>query len=116
TIIPAEEIAVRSPRRLTDLLVATQGMMVVEGILINKRRQCAPTVYLDGIRITHEAKGSSNALKEAFEAVNLLSPSLIEGVEVYPGQATVPGEFGDSIAGCGVILIWSRRGSPAGKR
>ena len=35
-------------------------------------------------------------------------------VEIYRGPAEVPGQYLDSNAKCGVILIWTKRGLPAG--
>jgi hypothetical protein len=34
----------------------------------------------------------------------------LDAVEVYRSAAEVPVEYGGSNAGCGVILLWSRRG------
>jgi hypothetical protein len=101
-----EEIEQRSQRLATDLLI-TAGVNVVGQALYMKRLGCAPTVYLDGIKVTHREPPQPG---EAFDAANILLPFDIEGIEVYAGAASVPPEFGGSSAGCGVIAIWSRRG------
>ena len=53
-----------------------------------------------------------NAESEAAQAINdLVHPMDILAVEVYRGPAEVPGEYLDSNAQCGVVLIWTRRGN-----
>ncbi|HEX2168202.1 MAG TPA: carboxypeptidase regulatory-like domain-containing protein [Longimicrobiales bacterium] len=110
TFIMPDEIGLRSPRYVTDLLATTAGFMVVADALVNQRAQCAPSVYLDGTRLNNQPKTSSTATREAFEVANLIPPSELAGIEVYRGAATVPGEFSGSNAACGVILLWTNRG------
>jgi hypothetical protein len=108
--IMPDEIERRSPRNITDLLATTAGLLVMQDVLMNQRTQCPPTVYLDGVRLNHLSESSDGALAEAFEAANLVPPTSLEGIEVYRGAATVPGEFGGSRAGCGVVPLWSKHG------
>ena len=42
--------------------------------------------------------------------MNRVSPFEIRAMEIYRGPAQTPGQFLDSNARCGVILIWTRRG------
>ncbi|RMH14199.1 MAG: hypothetical protein D6701_11515, partial [Gemmatimonadetes bacterium] len=42
--------------------------------------------------------------------LDLIRPEDIEAIEVYRGASEVPAEFGGSDAGCGAIVIWTRRG------
>ena len=37
-------------------------------------------------------------------------PGEVEAIEAYDSPASMPAEFGGSRAGCGVIVIWTRRG------
>jgi hypothetical protein len=105
-----EEIEERNQRLVTDLLTTT-GVHVLGNPsggdvgLYMKRLGCAPMVYLDGAPVT---RGRNP--KAAYEAVNLLLPFDVEGIEVYAGPATIPPEFGGSSGACGVIAIWTRRG------
>jgi hypothetical protein len=109
TFITREEVERRGPVRLAHML-AEHGMEVTQvggsafslGIL-NRRTGCAPMVYVDGIRLTHGPDPEG-----AGEAVGLVNPLDVEGIEIYRGSATVPGEFGGSTAQCGVIVIWTR--------
>lgn len=62
--------------------------------------QCAPAVYIDGFRVNQRPTN-----------VNMLiEPRHVEAVELYVGAAQTPLGFHDP-AGCGSLLIWSRRGS-----
>jgi hypothetical protein len=106
SFITREEIEARSPRRLSDVLyvpgvtVTTSGS---QGGRIVTRRGCSPSVYIDGVRMR----------MGAFEAVNLSHPSSVEGLEIYPSVATLPGEYADNNAlRCGAIGLWTRRGPP----
>lgn len=57
-----------------------------------------------------------NAEAEAAQAINdLVHPMDIIAVEVYRGPAEVPGQYLDSNAQCGVVLIWTRRGNVSRK-
>jgi hypothetical protein len=40
----------------------------------------------------------------------MVHPANITAVEIYRGPAETPGEFLDSDAQCGVVLVWTRRG------
>ncbi|MDP9347783.1 MAG: Plug domain-containing protein, partial [Gemmatimonadota bacterium] len=71
------------------------------GYMVLLRGSCAPRVYLDGIRAFHDG----NMIID-----NLVSPMDLEGIEVYRSSAEVPVQYGGMDAGCGAILIWSRRG------
>ena len=77
--------------------------------LVSRRYNCAPMVYLDNARLTHESdRNSALAILEAGRAVNMVHPLDVAGIEVYAGGATVPGQYGGSTARCGVIVIWTK--------
>jgi hypothetical protein len=111
TYIMAEEISMRSPQRVTDLLATLGSLTVTQETLVNNRTWCAPTIYLDGVRIyRHEPGPGGTGGDAAFIAVNSISPHEIEGMEFYAGGASTPHEFLGPSAGCGVIAIWLKRG------
>jgi hypothetical protein len=56
---------------------------------------CPPQVYLDGTLV-----GTS---------LSLINPEHLEAVEVFQGASQIPVEYNGSAAGCGVILLWSRK-------
>lgn len=65
---------------------------------------CQPAVYIDGRpHYDRMISGYGNYVDD----FNVLSPMVIEGLEVYVGAST-PTEF-RSNNGCGVVLIWTRR-------
>jgi hypothetical protein len=62
------------------------------------RSMCAPMMWLDGQR----APGME---------VDDIRATDIEGIELYRGVSTVPGQFAtDGATQCGVVVVWTRRG------
>lgn len=57
-------------------------------------------VYLNGTLALRESRGNAISLDE------LVRPSEIEAVEVYPGASSTPAEFLDGR--CGAVVIWTR--------
>lgn len=132
-----EDIQMRSPMKLTDVLTDT-GLEITAngGSIIVRRTGCAPMVYIDGVKMTHQPRGGGppdrqprnrNRLyawpdpeespdQEAAAAVNMIHPSNVAAVEVYKGPAETPGQYIDSNSRCGVILIWTRRGGEVRNR
>ncbi len=109
----------RTATRTTDMLRDT-GLEVYENgrVVFFRRTQCAPHVYLDGVRITRVPRsgpipGFDHPIEEAADALNMVDPATLAAIEVYRGPAEIPGEFLDSDARCGVILLWTRRGGQA---
>jgi len=130
-----DEIERRMPNKLTQMLYETGVQVANDGRAIYMRRTgCGPLVYLDGVKLTHLSRGGgptaqssggtgrglpwgdpdANPQEEAAWAVNLVHPGDVRVVEIYRGPAEVPGQYLDSNARCGVILIWTKRGLPAG--
>jgi len=94
-----DEIALRNPLALSDLVRSATGVMVLrsgvfeETILMRKGSDfCAPVVFVDGIRASQE---------------NIPNPVFIQGVEVYHRATMAPPEFDDPQGGCGSIVIWT---------
>lgn len=56
--------------------------------------QCQPTWWIDGmeVRSFHE----NTPIRDVY------------GIEIYRGTGEIPGEFGGSNAGCGVIVVWTK--------
>jgi hypothetical protein len=102
TFMTREEIEARAPHVFTDLLRMVPGARVVpvssfgNGVLF--RGTCAPTIFVDGVR-----------LMATQDLDALLPPMDLEALEVYTG-AHLPAEFGPTP--CGAIVIWTRRGEP----
>jgi len=97
-----EEIEVRSPYRVVDLLVGTGVDVYADGQFIRMRRTgCEPLVYLDGQKVS--ALGAAEALR-------LVHPADLFAIEIYRGPAETPSQYIDTNSRCGVILLWTHRG------
>lgn len=95
--------------RPTDLLRSVPGVRINSnrggtGSVIHMRAGCVPAVFVDGMEINRFS--SSESLD------HYLSVQDIEGIEVYRG---IPPDvrYYDR-KGCGVVLVWTRRGEPSG--
>jgi hypothetical protein len=111
TYILSEEIRLRQPQRLTDLLATLPSLTATQEVVWNNRTNCPPTVWLDGVRIYRAERGpGGGAAAGAFEVINSISPHSLEGFEWYPGAASLPHEFTGASAGCGVLAFWTKRG------
>jgi len=69
--------------------------------------RCYPNVYVDGIELSRGPGGSVGPVC----LDDFVVPSEVEAIEVYKGAASLPAEFGGSSGRCGVIVIWTRRGT-----
>lgn len=86
-------------------LQAHQGEMVR---LVSQNDYCAPTVYLDGARMSPQMTSQT--------AFDVLAPlQSIDAIEVYRRPAEVPIEYGMTASGasygegpCGVIVVWTK--------
>ncbi|CAN5753659.1 hypothetical protein BH23GEM10_BH23GEM10_01280 [soil metagenome] len=104
-IVTRDQIEARNAIGVTDLLRMVPRVRVRSGMgggdvyFSSGMGGCVPKVYLDGVLANRNSPASVDAL---------VSPWDLEGIEVYQGLAQMPGEFYD-VAGCGVILMWTRR-------
>lgn len=110
-----EKIEARPARYITDLFAAMPGVTLVRGqfgrrevifrggtrIATGGLDACYPRVFIDGMM---RALGGSTPTG----LDDLIRPDEVEAVEVYRSTAEVPGQYGGAMAGCGVILIWTR--------
>ncbi len=105
SFVTREEIGRRSPVQTTDLLRTLPGVRLAptrsgrHAVLL--RGGCPARVYLDGIRV--RLGGTT--------IDDLVRPQDLEGIEVYPGEAGIPAQYGGlGGGGCGAVLLWTRRG------
>ncbi|MFN2316153.1 MAG: carboxypeptidase regulatory-like domain-containing protein [Gemmatimonadales bacterium] len=102
TFFGAEDIQGLERERLTEVLRRVPGLIInPRGVAFSSRRNCAINVVLDGQVLV----GSSISL------LDLPALGSYEGIEVYPGQASLPSIFRVMGSECGVIVLWSRRGN-----
>lgn len=114
-ILP-EEIEMRNPQRVSQLLEARQGVQVRRvgacNIIATCYRVmgqggCAATVFLDGQRLNSLADASGNA--SAAPPVDELIPvSSVSAVEVYPRGALAPPKYQALGGTCAIVLIWTK--------
>ena len=63
---------------------------------------CYPQVVVDGL-VTHRGGDDPARLNE------LVNPTAVAGIEVYPSSTGVPQQYAGVSAACGVIVIWTGR-------
>jgi Carboxypeptidase regulatory-like domain len=71
----------------------------------NAEYGCVPDLYLDGTLMQDSTTAS--VYRPRLGDYNVVSPAVIEGIELYVGQNT-PMQYKNV---CGVVLVWTRRGS-----
>jgi len=95
------DIRKRNPRYVSELFRTIPGARLQTSRRtgnILELRNCTPRIWLDGVR-------TDNA-----EIDELISPSEIAGLEIYPSFAGVPAEYMDKEnRACGVVLVWTRQ-------
>ena len=74
---------------------------------------CLPVYYVDGVPREIPMPQFSGIMPPDLGPNNFVTPNEIEAVEVYKGLGSIPVEFKKLDAGCGVIVIWTRRGLDA---
>jgi hypothetical protein len=130
--ISREDIALRGASHVADLLAAAPGVRILRarrgggwtvymGRALPAVGGCPTQVFIDGMlmnrrlaSVNRDASGqpvSVDFLEDVdFSIDELVSPTIIEGIEVYNGLSGVPAEFVNTDSRCGVVLIWTRRG------
>jgi hypothetical protein len=121
-VITPEELEVRNPMRVTQLLTGDVYVKVTpsgngRSVLLGRGMYCAMTILLDGQRVVgtyEEAFGMPNppprsTLTSIDDVVNVQS---IAAVEIYGSVAAVPIELqraaGTRLSqGCGLIALWT---------
>jgi hypothetical protein len=102
--------------RLPDLLRRVDGIGLARNgssvFAVSIRRPgCYMQVILDGRTVYRAFAPSSQDTARAPppDLARDFDVSALESIEVYRSAAETPGEFGGAGAGCGTIVMWSRR-------
>jgi hypothetical protein len=97
-----DDIVLRRPHFVSDLLVTVPGLSVVRErgrASISSTRgtlgRCAPSIWVDGLRLSPED-----------DLDTWVRPQDVDGIEVYVGSEPPP-QFGGFNA-CGAIVVWTR--------
>lgn len=96
---------------VSELLRTLPGVQVVPGslgaglgddliVMRGPVGSCLPTIYIDGMPVAQHAGGGVDAM---------LTPDMLEGVEVYTTAGTAPATI-HARGTCGVVAFWTRRG------
>lgn len=115
--ISRQQIEIRNPLHVTDILAETPGVRVDRQGSGSTRRvihlgppvpgpkggDCPVQIFLDGMLATRDVAGGDVTVDD------LVQPQDVEAIEIFKGLATVPAEFLNPEARCGVIAIWTRR-------
>lgn len=110
--VTREDIERSVPSEPSDLLRTMPGVRVLRrataygsGSTIQMSSGCVPAIFVDGTQI--------NRFRASDDLDDFVAAYAIEGIEVYRGAGQQVGRFHDS-RGCGLILVWTRRGSMDG--
>ncbi len=116
--VTPEEIEMRNPQRVTQLLEQRRGIrvqrvnscqVIATCFRVQGQGGCAATVFLDGQRLNKLGTGSAARDDGAYPAVDELIPVTgVSAIEVYPRGSSAPPRY-QSLAGtCAIVLIWTR--------
>ncbi len=126
THITRREIDLRSPGRISDLLVGVPGLRISESPSLGRSNRrvslawslpgqaggrCPVQLFVNGVPARDLGRLDGPGAMGATDGVSvdhLAHPSALEGIEIYTDLASVPAEFLTPDAGCGVIALWTR--------
>jgi TonB family protein len=110
--VTRERLEKENPAMLTDVFRRIPGVQITSTRLIRnavrmRGMRCWPLVWLDGAPLP----------SGEFDLDNL-SPTSLEGVEIYTGVSQVPPQFMGTrgMGSCGVVVVWSREGERREKK
>jgi hypothetical protein len=105
--ITPEELSLRNPPMISDVLRARRGINVVgngRNAIVQGRGACKMEIVLDGQRLS----GSMGARSEGYGLVNdLVNGSEVVGIEIYNSAQSTPGDIAPIGSACGTIVIWT---------
>lgn len=126
TFITRADIEKRMSIRTIDIVRRAVGTRVIDSsgvLLVASSRGSKPVFGALGSGKASAKSGDDLApcvfrvavdgnMREWGFSLDEIDPKEIHGIEVYPGPATIPVQFGGlrKDAACGMIMIWTRRG------
>lgn len=128
--ITAEIVETRRARTMTDLLRTEPSIRALtdpegdggagtvvyfrgtlRGLRMGGGRPCLPTIVVDGFKVRDSGVAGKGGAR--FTRLDeLVQPGDIAGVELYPSGAGAAVQWSGMDAGCGVIVIWTKRHQP----
>jgi hypothetical protein len=105
--ITPEELSLRNPSMISDVLRALRGINVVgsgSNAIVQGRGGCLMEIVLDGQRLSNGAGGRSRG----YGLVNdLVNGSEVVGIEIYNSAQSTPVDIAPIGSACGTIVIWT---------
>src|SRR5688572_14634124 len=117
--IDREQIEKRRALTASQLFMGVPGVLVQQSGTITFSRAenplsgCLPLYFIDGVAREIMVPSFTPLLPPDLGPGQFVRPEEIEAIEVYKGLGSIPAEFKKLNAGCGVIVIWTRRGLDA---
>jgi hypothetical protein len=114
--VTPEEIEMRNPQRVTQLLEQRRGLQVRrfgncyvidECYRVIGTAGCAATIYLDGQRLNRLTDASAD-IRSAPIIDGLITVTSVSGIEVYPRGSSAPAKYQTLAGTCSVVLIWTK--------
>ncbi len=105
-----DEIEARNPSFVSDMLLEIPGVRLQAGgtgtrRIVRMRANCPAQIFVDGVLMNPAGYGTAVTVDD------VVSPRNVEAIEVYGGLGSVPAAFLNENSHCGVVAIWTRRGS-----
>ncbi|HSG46711.1 MAG TPA: Plug domain-containing protein, partial [Longimicrobiales bacterium] len=117
--ITREQIERRRPTYMADLLREVPGVTVTGSGIGNRpiiqigrtlSQGCEAQIWVDGFLLNRRLTAAPGAPMADVRLDDAVHPLSVEGIEIYRGLASVPAQFLNPDARCGVIVVWTRRG------
>jgi hypothetical protein len=114
--VTPEEIEMRNPQRVTQLLDQKRGIsirrtgscqVIATCYRVYGQGGCAATVYLDGQRLNSLAAPAADP-RSAPAIDELIPVTGVSGIEVYPRGSSAPSKYQALGGTCAVVVIWTK--------
>jgi len=115
--VTPEEIEMRNPQRVTQLLEQRRGITVrrvgrcqvfVQCYRVMGPNNCVATVYLDGHRLNRLADAAASDASAAPALDELITANSVSGIEIYPRGSSAPPRYQALAGTCSIIVIWTK--------
>jgi hypothetical protein len=114
SFIDQKQIERRNVTMVSHMLGELQGIRIrcdARGCSVGSTRvaNCPQlSVYIDGVQVIRTGESGSAGVATEYTIDELVRPSDIAGMEVYPSPSSLPAEFSGPTGRCGAVVIWTR--------
>jgi hypothetical protein len=115
--VTPEEIEMRNPQRVTQLLEQRRGItvrrvgscnIIATCFRVLGANNCVATVYLDGHRINRLGDPAAAGPGAAPALDELITVTSVSAIEVYPRGSSAPPKYQSLSGTCAVVVIWTK--------